>query len=136
MTVAILIRPDRHDSAVRATCRVAGTLLGAGLTTLVLATLRPSPAALSLMLLVAIYACYALQRINYGVFSLCITTYVVLLLSLLNLPEPGVAVRRIEATLVGAAIALAVHLSPRKRRPVTRELQTSVESFSPPAVVS
>jgi uncharacterized membrane protein YccC len=48
--------------------------------------------------------------VNYGVFSACITTYVVLLLSALGLPEPQVAWHRIAATLLGAAVALSVHL--------------------------
>jgi uncharacterized membrane protein YccC len=110
MTVAILIRPDPHDTVVRAVSRIGGTLIGAGVTTLLVAQLQPDRTQLGLILLVAVWACYTLQRVNYGVFSACITTYVVLLLSALGLPEPEVALHRVEATLAGAAIALSIRL--------------------------
>jgi uncharacterized membrane protein YccC len=117
MTVAILIRPDPYDTAVRAVGRVIGTVIGAGVTTLLVALLRPDAPQLGLMLLVAIWACFALQRVNYGVFSTCITAYVVLLLSALGLPEPEVAAHRVEATLAGALIAVSIHLAALWSRP-------------------
>ena len=49
---------------------------------------------------------------HYALFAVCITAYVVLMLSELGLPELEVAWHRVEATLVGAAIALVVHLVP------------------------
>jgi uncharacterized membrane protein YccC len=121
MTASILIRPDPHDTFVRALSRVVGTLVGAGLTTLLVAWLKPSRPALGIMLLVAVWGCFALQRVNYGVFSVCITTYVVLLLSAIGLPEPDVALHRIEATLLGAALALAVHVSAIRWRRIESE---------------
>ena len=63
-------------------------------------------------LLVAIWACFAFQRVNYGIFSACITAYVVLLLSALNLPTLEVAEERLVATMIGAGIALAIHAPP------------------------
>lgn len=112
MTVAILLKPRVHETAVRGLNRLLGTLAGAGAITLLVALLRPDPAELGLFLLLAVWACYAVQRVNYGIFATCITSYVVLLLSLLGLPEPAVAWHRVLATLVGAAIALVAHAWP------------------------
>jgi uncharacterized membrane protein YccC len=78
--------------------------------------------------------------VNYGVFSVCITTYVVLLLSAIGLPEPDVALHRVEATLLGAVLALAVHVSairwrriesePREREDLTAEQGLAEEAGS------
>lgn len=114
MTAAILLKPRVHETAVRGLNRLLGTLAGAGVTTLLVAWLRPDPAELGLFLLLAVWACYAVQRVNYGVFATCITSYVVLLLSLLGLPETSVAWHRVLATLVGAAIALIAHARLRR----------------------
>jgi hypothetical protein len=112
MTAAILLKPDFHEASIRGINRLIGTLAGAGLMSLVLAAARPGPIALGALLLWSICCCLALMRVNYAIFVACVTGYVVLLFSTLGLPEPIVAVHRILATLVGAAVALAVSLIP------------------------
>ncbi len=115
MTAAILIKPDFHEATLRAVNRLCGTLAGAVLVTAVIAAFRPPPPVLSLLLLGAIGACFALQRVNYALFTASITSYVVLLFSLMGLPEPVIAERRMFETLLGAAVALVVSLVPIDR---------------------
>jgi uncharacterized membrane protein YccC len=110
MTAVILLKPDRYETTLRILRRVLGTLAGAGVTTLVVALLRPDRPLLGVLLLLAVWGCFTLQRVNYALFAMCVTAYVVLLLSALGLPEPIVAWHRMLATLAGAAIALAAQL--------------------------
>lgn len=117
MTAAILLKPDFHEATLRAVNRLVGTLIGAGLMTIVLAFIRPGSAELGCLLLLAIWLCLALMRVNYGLFVACVTAYVVLLFSTLGLPEPIIALHRVEATLAGAAVALAVSLFPSRPHP-------------------
>jgi hypothetical protein len=118
MTAVILLKPDRYETTARALKRVLGTLAGTGATTLAVALLRPDRPQLGLLLLLAVWGCFTLQRVNYALFATCITAYVVLLLSALGLPEPIVAWHRVLATLAGAAIALAAHAVPAVPPPV------------------
>jgi hypothetical protein len=116
MTAAILLKPDLHETAVRGLARLGGTLVGAGVVTLITATVRPDATALNVGLLVAIWACFALQKVNYALHSTCITAYVVFTLAAAGLPEPSTAAYRVIATLGGALIALLVHAVPLQRK--------------------
>jgi hypothetical protein len=115
MTIAILMKPDFHEATLRGVNRLMGTLAGAGLMTIVLALIKPGPFVLAGLVLAAIFGCLALMRVNYALFVACATMYVVLLFSMLGLPEPVVAWHRVEATLAGAVVALAVSALPPSR---------------------
>lgn len=123
MTAAILLKPDFHETLSRGMARFGGTLIGAATATLVAAYLHPGPLTLSACLLVAIWGCFSLQRVNYAMYAVCITAYVVFTLALDNQPGPRVALQRVEATLLGAAVALMMHAIPLHRR--SRLLVTS-----------
>ena len=112
MTAAILLKPDLRETLIRGFNRLIGTISGAAIVTLLIALTRPTPPMLAVCLLVAIWACFAVQRVHYAFFAMGITAYVVLLLSLLGLPEVDIALHRLVATLIGAAIALTAHLLP------------------------
>lgn len=133
MTAAILLKPDLHETITRGVSRLIATLAGVGIPTILLALAQPSPMQLGVLLLVAIYCSFVLQRVNYALFGTAITAYVVLLLSLLGLPEPEVVVHRVYATLMGAGIALLAHLVPlnlqfRPRSQVERSINVGAAS--------
>jgi hypothetical protein len=107
MTVLLVLRRGGAETVTRAVLRIAGTLIGAGAATLVVALARPEPLALAPLIALAAWGAYALQWVNYGTFSICVTSYIAFLLSLLGLPETFVATHRIEATLMGGAIGMA-----------------------------
>jgi uncharacterized membrane protein YccC len=72
-----------------------------------MALLRPSVPGLVCLVVVTAWICYAFMRVNYAILSLAITTYLVLLFAIGELPEPPVALHRVEATLLVGVIALS-----------------------------
>jgi hypothetical protein len=116
MTAAIVVQPGLQETLTRSIAQLAGTLIGAVLVTLLTALLRPGPAVLALFAIGAVWACYTLLRVNYAIYAVAITGYVVCLLALKGLPEPAVALHRAIATLIGGAIALLAHVHPTRLR--------------------
>ncbi|MDQ2805148.1 MAG: FUSC family protein [Pseudomonadota bacterium] len=111
MTVLLVLRwGGLRQTLGRGIARCAGTMLGAGLSTALAAFIQPSPATLLTIAMLAVWICYAIQFVNYGAFSLALTTYIVLLFAVTGLPEPVTALHRALATLVGGAVALAGQL--------------------------
>jgi hypothetical protein len=105
MTVAIVTRPELHQTFQRGMARVVGTLAGAALATLIALLLRPLPAVLAGLTLLFAAACYLLVYVNYATFAACLTSYVVFLLALAGAPEAATIVHRIVNTLLGGTIA-------------------------------
>jgi hypothetical protein len=60
-------------------------------------------------------------NVNYALFSVCVTGYIVFLLSLANVPGLLIAQRRAVCTALGGSIALAVRLVIIYRRKKERE---------------
>lgn len=109
MTVMIVLKPDFATTLSRGLGRSVGTVLGAGLVTLLLAALAPSPAVL-IALTVALYAAsVAVLRANYVIYSVGIASLVVVLLAFTGSPAPSLAADRSFYTLLGAALALAAY---------------------------
>ena len=109
MTVMIVLKPDFAATFSRGLARSVGTLLGAGLVTLVLAGVRPPPAGL-IALTVALYAVsIAVLRANYAVYSVSIASLVVVLLGFTGSPALSLAADRSFYTVLGAALALVAY---------------------------
>jgi hypothetical protein len=109
MTAAVCMKPDFQTTFTRSLARLFGTLVGAALTTLFTAWCRPDPAVLAICVVISVWLCYTLARVNYAIFSITITAYVVFLLSIRGLPGPAVAAHRALGTLIGGALALGAH---------------------------
>jgi uncharacterized membrane protein YccC len=107
LTALVVLRPDFLSTFARGVGRIAGTLVGAGLATLVVATLRPGHAELAALIVALVWVGAATLRANYTVFAMLITAYVVLLLSLVGLPEVAAVSNRLLDTLIGGGVALA-----------------------------
>ena len=124
MTAMLVQKPAFAETLNRALLRVAGTLAGAGLTTLALMHMHPQPIVLALLATLFAFAGYLTLPVNYGLYSVALTSYIVFLLSLNTLPGPEIAVRRAYATAAGGAIALVIHLDAlRRHRQAVREGQ-------------
>jgi hypothetical protein len=106
MTVILVLRRGGGETVTRGVLRIGGTLLGAGVATLIVALLKPSAAALIVLIALSAWGAYSLQWVNYGTFSAAVTSYIAFLFSLQGAPEPQVALHRIEATLIGGALAM------------------------------
>ncbi len=107
MTVLLVLRRGGTETVVRGVQRMGGTLIGAAAATLIAGALRPEPPVLVALVTLTAWSAYATQWVNYGTFSISVTSYVAFLLSLEGLPETEVAARRVAATLLGGAIGLA-----------------------------
>ena len=109
MTALLVLRPEFHDTFARGIARIAGTIIGAALATLIVDVFAPGPAALTLLLLVFVWGCYAFVRMNYTLFTICLTGYVVFILTLSGIAEMTAATTRALYTIEGGALALIVY---------------------------
>ena len=110
MTTLLVVRPDLVQTLTRGAMRVAGTIVGAGLAGLIAAHLHPSPAVLAALVVFFAWWSYSLLNVNYALFTLNLTAYIVFLLSLSGLPAATVVHRRAAYTALGGAFALLAYL--------------------------
>ncbi|MES1258583.1 MAG: FUSC family protein, partial [Acidobacteriota bacterium] len=68
MTALLVLKPDFHQTLARVTMRIAGTLVGAALATLIAALMRPQPVVLALLVAVFATLCYCLLHVNYAAY--------------------------------------------------------------------
>ena len=106
MTLLIIFRPDPQDTFGRTLMRVGGTVVGAGAASTMAVLLHPTGLVLVPLIATLAWCCYAMQWVNYGLFSLFITAYVAFLFDFANLPEPEVALHRVVATAIAGGLAL------------------------------
>ena len=106
MTALIILKPRFRDTATRLAQRVLGTVLGGAAATLIAALLRPGGPWLLVLVVATAFCAYAVQRVNYAVFTFCITATVAFLLAMTGLPAPVVVLRRILATFSAPASRL------------------------------
>lgn len=110
MTAAIVLRADMRQSITRGLARMTGTILGTVLATIAASLLRPGPLVLSVLVLLFVWCACSLLWVNYAMFVVPLTAYVVTLLALAGLPEPFVIRHRLLNTLLGGLISLLIHL--------------------------
>ena len=110
MTALLVLRPGLSDTVNRAIARTVGTLAGAMLASFSLAHLEPAPPTLVSLTLLFAWLSYSLNNVNYGLFTLCLTAYIVCLLALNSLPGKEVAYHRAVSTIIGGGLALTIRL--------------------------
>jgi hypothetical protein len=115
MTALLVQKPAFSETFTRAFLRVGGTLAGAVISTIFLVHIHPD--ALYLAALATFFALwsYATNTVNYGLYTLFLTSYIVFLLSLNALPGPVIAHRRALSTIAGGLIALVIHVDAIRR---------------------
>ena len=106
MTIFLVLKPDYGSTLYRGVQRSVGTALGVGLgaAAIYLGYLHHSGLIAVTGACVAIT--YALRDVNYLLFSVFLTTYIVILLNVLGSPAVGTAEARLADTAIGAALAL------------------------------
>ena len=109
MTALLVLKPDLQQTLTRGVARIAGTLIGAAIATLIAATLRPDPPVLVALVLVSAALCYTLLNVNYAAYAIAITAYVAFLLALVGLPELVVVRARVVYTALGGLCAFLGH---------------------------
>jgi uncharacterized membrane protein YccC len=110
MTALLVLKPGVTDTVSRAFARVLGTMCGAIVISYCLANAHPNTVVLAAFTVLFAWLSYGLLNVNYALYSVAITGYVVFLLSLNQAPELATAERRTNCTVLGGCIALAVRL--------------------------
>lgn len=111
MTAILIPKPEWISTAARSLLRSAGTVLGAGLCTLLIVLFHPQGEVLTALVLLFLFLTYLLLNVNYGAFASVLTSYIVFLLAIVHTPSHEVLRNRVLATLAGCAVALSVHLA-------------------------
>ncbi len=107
LTVVVVLRARFSDTIETGAARVGGTILGAALGALV--TLSVVPGAVQGALLLAFaFLFFAVQRVNYLLYVVGLTVFVLVLLNLVYPAGVVLAETRVLDTVIGGALALAV----------------------------
>ena len=110
MTALLVLRPSLTDTVSRVLARTLGTMCGAIAVSFCLAHIHTTPIVLASFTVLFAWLSYGILNVNYALFSMAITGYIVFLLSLNEVPGPILAERRTISTALGAAIALCMRL--------------------------
>lgn len=119
MTALLVQKPAFFETLTRASARILGTLLGAWVCTLLISHVNPTPITLAAFTTLFALLAFLTNPINYGLFTACLTAYIVFLLSLNQIPGPVIAHRRALCTIAGGLIALLIHLDALRRHRAT-----------------
>ena len=119
LTVLVIVKPDYADTRKRVYERVFGSILG-GLLAIALALFVRNVVALDILLVLFARLAFSHSPRNYGLYTLFLTPFVVLMI---NIAAPGdwqVALTRIFETIGGGALAwmVALLLRPREENAV------------------
>jgi uncharacterized membrane protein YccC len=110
LTAVLVLRPDFTTTLSRGVARIAGTIVGVVAATAIVLAVPDTPhITLALAIFFAAIS-YAAFQLNYGIFSLTVTAYVVFLLALLGTPEATAVQNRLEATVIGGLLAIGSYL--------------------------
>jgi uncharacterized membrane protein YccC len=110
LTVFIVLRPDYSSTVYRGLQRAAGTVVGAGLGILTVLLVHISETALLTGIAVCLLAAYAVFTVNYLLYAVFLTDFVVVLLALLGLPAVPTALDRLIGTGIGTGLAMLAFL--------------------------
>ncbi len=108
MTALLVLKPQWTGTASRSLARLTGTLAGAAIGFGLAHTHFMPGWLIGAVVVVCAYACYALQAVNYAIFSLFITLYIVFLFRFGGFSESAAAYLRLINTALGGAIALTI----------------------------
>ena len=110
LTIFLVLRPDYSSTLYRGLQRAAGTVVGAGLGVATVQLARVSMTALLIGIAVSLVAAYAVFTVNYLLFAVFLTDFVVVLLALLGLPPLPTAIERLIGTGIGTGLAILAYL--------------------------
>jgi hypothetical protein len=109
MTTLIVLKPDFIRTYTGGIQRVAGTLTGVILASLVAHFFHPSNEVVFALVILSAWAAFSFQKVNPVIFSAALTFFVVLLIALTGLPESTVTWHRLIYTFLGCVLALTSH---------------------------
>ena len=108
MTALLVLKPQWTGTFSRSLARVVGTLSGATVA-FGLAQIHAFPTWLvAIGAVVAAFGCYALQAVNYALFSFALTLYIVFVFRFGGFSETAAAHLRLVNTALGGGLALLI----------------------------
>ena len=116
MTALLVLRPAFQPTFQRGVLRVAGTVVGAALATLLVRTFHLDALAIALLIVLFAWLAYALVNVNYGLFAIFLTAYIVFLLDFAGLSAQVVVAHRTLNTALGGGLALLSYVTVLLRR--------------------
>ncbi|HEX3461556.1 MAG TPA: FUSC family protein, partial [Acidimicrobiales bacterium] len=130
ITIAVVLRPYAAITLQRTVLRLAGTMLGAALAAAILIAVDQS-VGLILIVFVLTFLTFSLISLNYGLGVVFLTPLIIVLISIGQPGDWGVAGHRILNTLIGGGLALlgGYLLWPKvDRRQLVDELAAALEA--------
>jgi uncharacterized membrane protein YccC len=110
LTVLVVLQPDFGATFSRGFARIAGTVLGVGVVTALLAALQPGPVLLAVLTVALAFAAMSVLRVSFAAFSACVTAVITVLLAFAGLPGFSTVGDRLLDTVLGGAIAMLAYL--------------------------
>jgi len=122
LTVVLILKPDFTATFERGFARIIGTLIGAIFVTALVVYAHPT-ADVSIELAIVFAALgYVAFSVNYALYTLTVTSFVIMLLAVLGTPEHQAVVDRVMDTFIGGALAAIAYLAfPTWESGLTRE---------------
>jgi hypothetical protein len=111
MTTLVVLKPDFNHTYSGGIQRVAGTLAGVILASLITKILYPNQLVLIGLVGAFCWATFSIQKANAVMFSASLTVFVVLLIALTGLPESDVVWHRFTNTFLGCTLALTSYFA-------------------------
>ncbi|MER6299420.1 FUSC family protein [Kitasatospora sp. NPDC001539] len=109
MTAAMVMRPDFAQTYSRGVARLAGTVVGVSVSTLVVQLAHPGQWVLAALAVLCIGGSYLAFRTGYALTTVGISSYVVFLLGLQAGNPLETAFERVGMTLLGGSVALLTY---------------------------
>lgn len=110
LTVALVLRTDYASTFTRGIGRIAGTLAGVVLSSLLIDLFHPSATVLVLLVAVASWFAFTLFQTGYAAYSVAVTVYVVFSVSAAGLAPREVGIIRVASTICGVLLALSAYV--------------------------
>ncbi len=104
LSVLLILSADFSTTFRRGLQRFIGTVLGVVLASLLTAALHPGPYVLAALITLMTLGSFSLLQANYGLASLCITSWVVLAIAFGGGSEYHAGIDRLLDTLIGSAL--------------------------------
>ena len=123
LTAALVLKPDFATTFVRGAGRIAGTLVGAVVASLVVLAVHGEPALQIAVILATAAIAYVTFNPNYALFTVAITSFVAMVLGMRGMPATAALDARVLDTLAGGALAMVGYVAlPSWERRRTRSL--------------
>ncbi len=106
LTIVVILKPAFSLTKKRNYQRIIGTLLG-GLIGAFIVYFVKDPTVRFLFLMLFMLGTYSFQRLNYVVSVICMTPYVILMFSLVQMGSLSVVEERVVDTIIGSLISFA-----------------------------